>query len=250
MRAITVDNQYLTDLAWLNTSACSFTVSDNIDVWKISVSENSSLIDNFLTIVTPDELARANRFRQLKDHNRFIISRGALRHILGRYLNQSPAAVAFGIGENNKPYIKNTNPSNLQYNLSHSGNAILLAISNSAIGADIEFINRSFGFIEVLGDNFSADEIKHINQAESAHRFFRLWTRKEALTKATAQGLDGDLRLIQALDGTHIIQPGIIASDNNWLIKSFTVNNDYEASIASAHSVNKISFWDGDTFLI
>jgi 4'-phosphopantetheinyl transferase len=246
MRSITVYNQYLADITWLNAETCSFSISNNLDIWKIGVSSNISLIDDFLIMLTPDEITRANRFYQLKDRNRFIVSRGALRLILGKYLNQSSSNVEFGIGENSKPYIKSGNPLNLQYNLSHSGDGILLAVSNSAIGADIEFINQSFGFNEVLDDNFSIDEINYINEENSVDRFFRLWTRKEALTKATAQGLDGDLRLIPGLDGTHVIQPGIIASNANWLIKTFALNNQYIASIASAPFVNKISFWDLD----
>jgi 4'-phosphopantetheinyl transferase len=246
MRSITVVNQYLTDINWHKAATCSFSINNNLDIWKIGVSLNISLVDDFLTMLTPDEIARANRFYQLKDRNRFIISRGALRLILGEYLNQSPSNVEFGVGENSKPYIKSGNPLNLQYNLSHSGDAILLAVSNSAIGADIEFINRSFGFNEVLDDNFSVDEINYIKEENSIDRFFRLWTRKEALTKATAQGLDGDLRLIPGLDGTHLIQPGIIASNVNWLIKTFALNNQYTASIANASFVNKISFWDLD----
>lgn len=244
MGAITITNQYLTDVTWLNSSVCNFIADNCIDVWKVGVSSNLLLVDDFLTIMTPDEIARANRFYQLKDRNRFIVSRGALRHIIGKYLKQSPSTVEFGIGGNNKPYIKSGHPINLQFNMSHSGDIILLAISDSAIGADIEFINRSFGFGEVLADNFSVDEISYIKNADSVTRFFRLWTCKEALTKATAQGLDGDLRLLPGLEGNNQIQPGIIASNNNWLIRNFALNDQYTASVASPPFINEILFWD------
>lgn len=244
MEAITITNQYLTEITWLNPSVCNFIADNRIDVWKVGVSSNLLLVDGFLTIMTPDEIARANRFYQLKDRNRFIVSRGALRHIMGKYLKQSPSNVEFGVGENNKPNIKSGYPINLQFNMSHSGDAILLAISDAAIGADIEFINTSFGFGEVLEDNFSVDEISYIKDADSVNRFFRLWTCKEALTKATAQGLDGDLRSVPGLEGKHQIQPGIIASNNNWLIRNFALNDQYTASIASPPFINEILFWD------
>ncbi|ASU33869.1 hypothetical protein MuYL_1975 [Mucilaginibacter xinganensis] len=61
-----------------------------------------------------------------------------------------PAAIQFSAGKNNKPQVKNIPPLKLEYNMSHSADAILLAVSDSAIGADIEFINQSFGFNEVL----------------------------------------------------------------------------------------------------
>jgi 4'-phosphopantetheinyl transferase len=244
MGAITITNQYLTDITWLNASACNYVVDNHIDVWKVGVGLNLLLVDSLLTILTPDEIARANRFYQLKDRNRFIVSRGALRHIFGKYLKQSPSTVEFGIGENNKPYLKSGYPINLQFNMSHSGDTILLAISDSPIGADIEFINKSFGFSEVLKDNFSIDEVNYIKETDSVNRFFRLWTCKEALTKATAQGLDGDLSLLPGLEGNHQIQSGIIASGNNWLIRNFFLNDQYVESIASPPFINKILFWE------
>src|ERR1700712_1555453 len=117
--SIKITNKYLTDITWLDISACTFDVGDHIDIWKVKVGSNIPLVDNFLKILKPDEIARANRFYQLKDRNRFIISRGILLHVMGKYLKQSPFEVEFTIGENNKPYIKKSNPLNLQYNLSH-----------------------------------------------------------------------------------------------------------------------------------
>ena len=246
MGQIKIINKHLTDLSWIKPATCGFKINSNIDVWKVCVSANLVLIDSFLTLLMPDEVERANKFYQQKDRNRFIISRGVLKHILGRYLNQEPSAIEFGVGENKKPYIKNSAQLNLRFNLSHSGDAILLAISDSAIGADVEFINYDFGFTEVLDDNFSVNEITYIKETDSAERFFRVWTRKEALTKATAQGLDCDLRLVPGLDGTYGVEHGIIASNDDWVISSFNLNDKYAASIASNPFINKITFIDLD----
>jgi 4'-phosphopantetheinyl transferase len=246
MGQIKITNKHLNDLLWIKPATCSFKINNNIDVWKVGVSSNLALLDSFLTLLTPDETERGNRFYQQKDRNRFIISRGILRHILGRYLNQEPAAVEFRTGKNKKPYVINSAQLNLQYNLSHSGDAILLAVSDSAIGADVEFINYDFGFTEVLDDNFSIDEVAYIKGNESAERFFRIWTRKEALTKATAQGLDCDLRLLPGLDGIHIVDDGVIASNDDWVISSFNLNDSYTASIASNPFIKKITFIDLD----
>jgi 4'-phosphopantetheinyl transferase len=246
MGQIKIINKHLTDLSWIKPATCDFKINNNIDVWKVCVSSNLVLVDSFLTLLTPDEVERANRFYQQKDHNRFIISRGILRHILGRYLNQEAAVIEFGLGKNKKPYVINSALLNLQFNLSHSGDAILLAVSDSAIGADVEFINHDFGFTGVLDDNFSVNEITYIKENESAERFFRIWTRKEALTKATAQGLDCDLRLLPGLDGIHIVDDGVIASNDDWVISSFNLNDSYTASIASNPFIKKITFIDLD----
>ncbi|MDP9079354.1 MAG: 4'-phosphopantetheinyl transferase superfamily protein [Bacteroidota bacterium] len=244
MGQIAITNRLITDPQWLKPAACSFKTGGNVDVWKIITQTDSSLIDDILPLLTDEEKARADRFYRQRDRERFIVSRGALKHILGKYSGQSASTIEFGIGENKKPYVKSQGTLNLQFNLSHSEDALLLAVSNFAIGADVEYINLNFSFSEVLEDNFSNAEIAYINEINSASRFFRIWTRKEALTKATAQGLDGDLRLLPGLDGVHQIQPGIIASNNDWLITSFNLNDNYTASIANAPAVDKIVFFD------
>ena len=244
MGLIKIHNRYLENIAWTNAETCDFAlINNNIDIWRINISANLPLLTSFLSIINPGEIARSNKYFHTKDKNRFIISRGALRHILGKYLNRSPNSIEFGIGENKKPYLVN---SDLHYNISHSGDWILCAVSNPEIGADVELINHDFKYQEVIEDNFSSDEVNYIRQNLSIERFFMLWTRKEALTKATGKGLDEDLKLIPCLDGVHPAQSDVISSANDWLISSFKLYEDYIASVASDTLPNEIRFWDID----
>lgn len=242
MRPINVTNKFLPGITWLEASACGFIIGDHIDVWSVEVNPAASNTDELLAIISPDELARANRFYQQKDRDRFITSRWALRNIVGKYIGAQPTEVEFEAGKNKKPHIKNAGL-NLHYNLSHSGKHILLAVAGSVIGVDIEFIDNNFGYSEVLADNFSAAEVIHINERDQISRFFKLWTRKEAITKATAQGLDCDLRLLPGLDGVHKVESGVIASDADWVINSFIIDERYAASIAHAPAINRIAFY-------
>src|SRR5271165_7482433 len=169
MSSIKVINQYLTDITWIDASAYDFRLHDHIDVWRVNISSNLSQLDAFLAIITPDELERANRYYHRNDKDRFIVSRGALRIILGKYLNKVPKSIEFEIGQNKKPHIKNN--FRLYYNISHSGDWVLLAVSTSEVGADTELINPAYGYQEVLPDNFSHDEISFINENYSISRF-------------------------------------------------------------------------------
>jgi 4'-phosphopantetheinyl transferase len=245
MSLIKILIRYLENPTWKSTETCDFVTCDNtVDVWRINISSNLSLLNKFLATMNPEEIARANRYFHLKDKNRSIIGRGALRYILGKYLNRLPDLIEFGIGENKKPHILNTGQTDLHYNVSHSGDWILIAISNSEIGADTEFINHNFRYDEVTEDNFTADEINYIKQTKSVDRFFTLWTRKEALTKATAKGLDEDLKLIPCLDGVNFAESTIISSQSDLLISTFKLYNHYIASVVSHISTEKINFWD------
>ncbi|MDB5017259.1 MAG: hypothetical protein JWQ84_2091, partial [Mucilaginibacter sp.] len=71
-----------------------------------------------------------------------------------------------------------------------------------------------------------------------------LWTRKEALTKATGKGLDEDLKLIPALDGVNLADSSIISSSSDLIVNSFKLHDQYMASIATGNTISEIKFWD------
>jgi len=197
-------------------------------------------------ILAPDEIERAGRYHQEKDQLRFIISRGMLRLLLGKYLNQKPINIHLEIGANKKPFVQNRRGDDLHYNVSHSGDLILIAVSNSEVGIDIEKINDSFSYKEILPHNFSDEEILFIKKPED---FYLLWTRKEALLKATAKGIDDDLPLIPSLDGTHHVNSEIIGSEKNWNVNSFHIGDGYIGSVTKSCDKNAINFYDTQSLM-
>jgi len=232
------------DISWTDATVCPYIVQNKIDIWKINVSANLVFIDDFLSLLDAPEITRANRYVRVADRNRLIISHGALRIILAKYLNKNPSAIEFVAGINKKPYVVNTGKPPLFYNLSHSVDWILLAVSNSECGADIEFINYDFHYRDILPDYFTDDEVQFIEQDFSTERFFLLWTRKEAFTKATGEGLDRDLKNIPSLDGVHFSESGQASSQQDWSISSFKINGGYIGSVVANPVNNELRFWD------
>jgi len=79
-----------------------------------------------------------------------------------------------------------------------------LAVGDSDIGIDVEKIDPDFSYEDILATGFSVSEINLIKKSASPRSYFYLhWTRKEALTKATAKGLDDNLIAVPCLDGLH-----------------------------------------------
>ena len=107
-------------------------------------------------------------------------------------------------------------------------------------------IDSGFEYDEVIKDYFGGEEIAYIKQSNAVERFFTLWTRKEALTKATAKGIDDNLKLIPVLDGTQSVSSHLVSSPNDWLISSFKLNNHYVGSIAADPAIETFMFWDID----
>ncbi len=198
-----------------------------VHVYCISVEVNSTKLKFLEGILSAGELAKARSYHQKKDMQRSIVSRGIQRIILGGYLYINPADLVFSPGTYKKPELVG-DASGLQYNISHSADFILLAISGTPVGADIEKINTDFDFREVLAGNFNIEEIAYINAEDSAHRFFRLWTRKEAFLKGTGRGLTVQLDEIPSLEGTHHLK----TIHGQYTVFSFNLGADYSASIA------------------
>ncbi|WP_295717015.1 4'-phosphopantetheinyl transferase superfamily protein [Mucilaginibacter sp.] len=239
MGAVTVNIQFLDAVTWLNETECTFQLNDEVDLWRVNISANQSNIANLLSLLQPDEIVRANRYLQEKDRTRFIVSRAALRQILGKYTNQSAVDLKFSIGTNKKPYISGTD---IRYNVSHSADWVLIAIANTNVGVDTEKINPLFDFTSILEDNFSKAEIDFIGQ--SPQNFFLLWTRKEALTKATSQGLDENLKYMPSLDGLHPVDARMLLTDRNWQVKSFKIDGLNWGSVALESKIQKLNFFD------
>ena len=124
-----------------------------------------------------------------------------VRDLLGAYLSRTPPAIErdpFG-----KPHL--AAPAALEFNLSHSHGALLIAISRSqALGVDIEDMRRRRPALELARRFFAADEsaaLARLDPALRAPAFFALWSCKEAVVKALGRGLAfGLARLAFELD--------------------------------------------------
>ncbi|SDD32200.1 4'-phosphopantetheinyl transferase [Mucilaginibacter pineti] len=239
MSKVEVSIQFLNAVEWHTRAACDFTLTSGVDVWRIDINANARYIDKLLTTLQPDEVARANRYLQERDRTRFIVSRASLRHIIGKYTNQPEAAITFTVGANKKPYVDGHS---LKYNVSHSGNWVVIAVANSDIGADTETIDHTFPYQSILSDNFSDAEADFIGQ--SAEKFYLLWTRKEALTKATGQGLDDNLQHIPCLDGQQTADNRLLLTEKNWQVKSFNLDNKNIASVVAEADAAGMSFFE------
>jgi 4'-phosphopantetheinyl transferase len=154
--------------------------------------------------LSPDEVARADRFRFPRDRQRFVAARGLLRELLGRYLEADPAGLRFAYGPRGKPALADGAGSDrLHFNVSHSGGLALLAFARGRdLGIDLE-LERPVPEAESIAERYFSPregaELRRLSPAERPRAFFRCWTRKEAFIKATGDGLS---RPLDAFDVT------------------------------------------------
>ncbi len=217
-----------------------------INIWRASIRYHHSSIDYFTSLLHPGESIKSSRFLQEEDRQRFIISRGMLRLLLSRYLSVSAEEVMFSSGRNGKLSIGNANKKNICFNVSHSGDWVLIAIGCSETGVDVEKVEPSFSYEDIVARCFSAPEKRFIQEAEKPLiRFYQLWTQKEALLKATSIGLIDDLSEVSLLPGVNLIDSNLIASFADWHISSFQMDENHIGSVA-AHPGTALAFYNFD----
>lgn len=221
-------------------------LSNTVDIWRIQVSG----ITNFspLTgLLNPHEITRSTSYHHEKDQNRFILSRASLRILMAKYTNIDPHMVEFGYDHNKKPLLIVNNGTAIHYNTTHSGDWILIAVSNAPVGIDIEYINENFVYEDVMPACFSEAEVNVIDDAPDPRScFYGLWTKKEALVKATGKGVDNELEYVPCIEENHSVLEKHIGSAKDWIVSSFLPADEYVAAIARDPSVQNIMFYEGN----
>lgn len=165
-----------------------------VHLWYASLELPTTTILTLRTLLSADELARAKRFHFERDRRRFIVARGLLRLLLGRYLSLSSADIRFDYSDFGKPALHpEQNPQNLCFNVSHSGEMVIYAMTQGRrIGVDVEELRALDGLEQIAASFFSSREnnlLRTLPDAQKQRAFFNCWTRKEAFIKADGQGL-------------------------------------------------------------
>ena len=172
--------------------------TDEIHVWRASLDQSISQSRRLRKILSMDERIRAERFHFEQDRKRFIVGRGILRTILGRYLNEEPDRLQFCYGKHGKPELPDTfGKRAILFNMSDSEGLALYAFTRyHEIGVDIEHIREISDMDQIAESFFSLREnavFCSIPKDKKKEAFFNCWTRKEAFIKAVGDGLSRPL---------------------------------------------------------
>jgi Phosphopantetheinyl transferase len=159
--------------------------SGEVHVWIRTLDDVSP--EDCRQWLAPDERARMERFKVPLLQTRFAVARGTLRFLAGHYLGVSPESLVFRYGAQGKPELDG-----LHFNLSHSGRRMAVAFAvDGPLGLDIEEISPRLRARDIAERYFSARERTMLDtgsEEEYLRRFYRLWTAKEAVMKATGLG--------------------------------------------------------------
>ena len=226
---------------------------EEIHVWCIELDLPDSDIERDFHILSVDERDRAYRFAFKKGRTHFIAARGALRRILGLYLQVDPAGLQFVYASHGKPSLKpGYDTLGLRFNVTHSGGIALFALALSReVGIDVEHIRDDFPCLQIARQFFSDAEYATLCSIQPALRyeaFFNCWTRKEAFVKATGEGLSYPLTQFEVslrpgAPAQLLSITGQAAQAARYSLHAILPRAGYVGALAVIGTCSRIRFW-------
>ncbi|WP_374253178.1 4'-phosphopantetheinyl transferase superfamily protein [Xanthobacter sp.] len=161
-----------------------------------------------LAIALPsEEAARIARHVKADDRAARTAAWSLARTLLGAALGLAPAAVPVVRGANGRPGLSVA--SDLDFNLTHSGSWVAVGLARGGtIGVDVEKA-RGLDLWTRLAPDFMHDDDRTrwsaLPEADRAAAALRQWCGKEAVLKATGEGLAGDARGVRLPEGGGLV---------------------------------------------
>jgi 4'-phosphopantetheinyl transferase len=209
----------------------------DVQVWRASLDAGPDARARLRALLTDDERGRADRFVFERDRDRFTVARAFLREVLARHLGIPADRVRFSVQPAGKPLVEGAR---LRFNLSHSGDLALLAVTlDREIGVDLEALRplRDAGLLAER--HFAPGEIATLGSLPAAARdaaFLRCWTLKEAYVKGVGGGLsipldafEVDYEPVRDEPALRVLDP---PGDTAWTLRTLDPGPGYVGALA------------------
>ena len=199
--------------------------------WSSTASPGSTGVTDLLTGA---ERRRADGILRERDRQRYVLSRFALRGVLGAYCGVSASTVRLARDSNGRPYVTvPSGPRSVDFNLSHSGDLALIAVARGRrVGVDVERV-RELAHAGLAARVFTTNEaevVASLDPGDQLKAFFRYWTCKEAYLKARGVGLSGlpgpEVRFSDR--GPRMLDP---SCDQTWTVTELLPGCGYSAAL-------------------
>lgn len=154
---------------------------------KIDKDITDEQINCLKKIITEENSKRIEKLRFKTDVLRTLYGELLVRYTVSKFLGLDTDKIKIRRDKFNKPYFLDLP---LHFNISHSGDYVVCAVSSHSIGIDIEEISNID--INIAQKFFSKDEWEYLLNLDPPNRksaFFELWTIKESYIKFIGKGM-------------------------------------------------------------
>jgi 4'-phosphopantetheinyl transferase len=240
-------------LQWATPAGAHVLVANEVHVWRARVSQAEDCVAELIQILTPEERGRAARFRFTIDRHRCILGRALIRIILGHHLRRPSHELAFAYNAFDKPRLADARDAALQFNISHSGEWLLIALAQGRIlGVDVEHMREDMVTREIAERFFSAAEcvaLASLSEEQQCDAFFACWTRKEAYLKARGDGLSlpldqFDVAFVPGADARLLATRHDPAEVKRWSLCPLDVGAGHKAALVVEGTDWTLKLWE------
>lgn len=225
---------------------CDFELHGNIDIWRVSVPDVIGRVDEYMNILSSDELSKSQNFMNDIDRKNYMVSRVCLRKILSGYLKMHPSDVMFEYSKCSKPYLSMSGC--VEFNISKTDGYLIIGVASRwPLGVDIKVMDDKVDLYHMIYSFMSKGEVSTIlNDDFPREAFYRIWTRKNALLKGVGIGRTDFMSEINCCEGLNLISLEMSNFTTAWIIRSFVMENKYSVSFAHDAGIRVIRFYEID----
>lgn len=226
-------------------SVIQVTHGSRVNVWTVrqDALEVRARLRAYESLLTDDEKARAARFAQAADRERFVIGRALARTMLSAHAPIAPRDWPIDVDEHGRPELRRapeTAP-DLRFNLSHTPGLIACAVAiGREVGVDVEYIGRRLVHENIPERFFSTREVSALRALPLEKQtmvFFDYWTLKEAYIKARGLGLALPLGqftfvLLDGVSPSIEFAPELVDDASSWQFAQCWPTRDHRMAVA------------------
>jgi 4'-phosphopantetheinyl transferase len=146
---------------------------------------------HLLELLDGPERERFDRFRRAQDRALYLVAHALARRVLAAHAGSAPAAVTYAVGAHGKPRPQGA-ARGLELSLSHSGARVAVAVTRGVpIGVDVERVGADPepSLVRSVLSGAERAAFASLSPHDRPPAFARYWARKEAVLKATGDGL-------------------------------------------------------------
>lgn len=164
-------------------------------------TDTGLVLEEMITTISREKRERLLRYRHLSDRQNGVFAEVLLRCMISVRWDVPYSDIALQTGPYGKPFIANV--PGCEFSLSHTNNALAVALSDKPVGVDVEKVrDMDMAISEKV---FSEAEKTWLLETpeDQNRRFFELWTKKEALVKYIGCGISSKLKSFDVMGRTH-----------------------------------------------
>jgi 4'-phosphopantetheinyl transferase len=161
-----------------------------VEVFALNIAEpiSSYELNKLITLVSEEKKKRIDSIHFVEDKKRLVYGDVLIKYLLIKRVGLHGNGISYKYNEYGKPFLEYGQSFN--FNISHSGNWIVSALSLNEVGIDIEQIKIvDFRIAKRFFSKLEYMDLNNKSENNKLDYFYDLWTLKESYIKYLGKGL-------------------------------------------------------------